>query len=206
MAAQLCDSDSLGSQILGIYVDTTGDLDAVKSALGGWNNATCLGSGRGETETWPAVTIAMVSGKNISVGPSIESRASTNKYLAKRRPQDDIRNHFKRATCSYTQAVSGDGCYSVAERCAITQAELISYNNDANLCSDLQVGQYVCCSSGTLPDFTPQPNSDGTCYSYTVVSGDYCSAIAETNSLTVADIESRNTDTWGWAGCSYLRM
>jgi chitinase len=71
-------------------------------------------------------------------------------------------------TCSYTQAVAGDGCYSIAERCDITQAQLISYNGDPNLCSDLQVGQYLCCSSGTLPDFTPQPNANGSCLTYTI--------------------------------------
>lgn len=199
-AAQLCDSESLGSQILGIFVDTTGDLGSVKAALGGWNNATCLGSGRGETETWPAVAIAMVPGKTIAVGPKDGGTPGNSDSDN----NNNNNNLVKRATCKYTQVVSGDGCYSVAQRCAITQAQLISYNNDANLCSDIQVGQYVCCSSGTLPDFTPQPNADGTCKSYTVKSGDYCAAIAQANTMTVAAIESRNKNTWGWAGCSYL--
>jgi chitinase len=192
-AAQLCGPDSIGSQILGIFVDTIGDLKSVKAALGDWNNATCLDSGEGETETWPAVTIAMVPGKTIAVGPTDGGT-----------PGNSDRNLVKRATCTYTQAVSGDGCWSIATRCGITQTQLISYNNDANLCSDLQVGQYICCSSGTLPDFTPQPNADGTCKSYTVKSGDYCAAIAQANTMTVTDIENRNKNTWGWTGCSYL--
>lgn len=205
VAAQLCGPESLGSQILGIFVDTTGDLDSVKAALGGWNNATCLGSGRGETETWPAVTIAMVPGKTITVGPKDGGTPGNNNSNSDNDNNDN--NLVKRAACKYTQAVSGDGCFSVAQRCAITQAQLISYNNDANLCNNpnnLKVGQYVCCSSGTLPDFTPQPNADGTCKSYTVKSHDYCAAIAEANTMTVAAIESRNKNTWGWAGCGYL--
>jgi chitinase len=192
-AAQVCGPDSLGSQILGIFVDTTGDLNSVKAALGNWNNATCLDSSGGETETWPAVPIAMVPGKTIPVGPTDGGTPGLSDSSV-----------AKRATCSYTQAVSGDGCWSVAQRCKITQAQLISYNNDPNLCSDLKVGQYVCCSSGTLPDFTPQPNPDGTCKSYTVKSGDYCAAIAQANTMAVADIENRNKNTWGWTGCSYL--
>ena len=62
----------------------------------------------------------------------------------------------------------------------------------------------MCCSSGTLPDFTPQPNLDGTCKSYTVKTGDYCAAIASTNTIQATDIETRNKNTWGWARCSYL--
>ncbi|OBT85619.1 hypothetical protein VE02_05173 [Pseudogymnoascus sp. 03VT05] len=194
-AAQLCGTESLSSNILGLFIDTTGELDPVKAALSGWNNATCLSSGLSdETETWKAVTIAMVPGKTITVGPEDGSTPGNG-------DGDDENDHsheiVKRATCRYTQAVAGDGCYSVAERCAITQAQLISYNN-ANLCiTTLQVGQYVCCSSGTLPDFTPQPNADGTCKSYTVKSGDYCAAIAQANTMTVAAIESRNKNTWG---------
>jgi len=58
VAAQLCSQDSLGSLVVWIFVDTTGDLRPVKAALGGWNNATCLDSGGGQTETWAAVTVA----------------------------------------------------------------------------------------------------------------------------------------------------
>ncbi|KAH9203891.1 glycoside hydrolase superfamily [Leptodontidium sp. 2 PMI_412] len=201
--AQLCGSESLGSQILGVFIDRTGDLDAVKAALGGWNNATCLTQGQGETETWPAVVAKLVSGKTIPVGPEYGGTPG-NIGVDIRDSSNDNSNLDKRATCKYTQAVSGDGCWSVADRCAVTQAQLISYNNDAKLCSNLKVGQYICCSAGTLPNFTPQPNSDGTRKSYTVKSNDYCAAIAASNTMTVADIESRNKNTWGWTGCSYL--
>ncbi|KAL1966730.1 hypothetical protein VTN77DRAFT_3927 [Rasamsonia byssochlamydoides] len=72
------------------------------------------------------------------------------------------------------------------------------------MCSDLQIGQYVCCSSGSLPDFAPQPYSNGTCYTYTVQSGDTCSAIAATYQMEVSVIENSNNNTWGWMGCSDL--
>ncbi|KAH6698279.1 hypothetical protein BKA61DRAFT_709932 [Leptodontidium sp. MPI-SDFR-AT-0119] len=139
--AQLCSSESLGSQILGVFIDRTGDLDAVKAALGGWNNATCLTQGQGETETWPAVVAKLVSGKTIPVGPEYGGTPG-NIGVDIRDSSNDNSNFDKRATCKYTQAVSGDGCWSVADRCAVTQAQLISYNNDAKLCSNLKVGQY----------------------------------------------------------------
>ncbi|KFY45423.1 hypothetical protein V495_02990 [Pseudogymnoascus sp. VKM F-4514 (FW-929)] len=193
MAAQLCSGDALGSQILGVFVDTSGRLPLVQAALRDWHNAKCLQLGD-KTETWPAVSIAMVPGTKITVGPDSGTTGNSN--------------NVKRATCTYTQAVSGDGCWSLADRCKITQAQLVSYNNDPNLCSTqgshIQVGQYFCCSAGTLPDFTPKPNADGTCKTHTIKSDDLCSTIAKANTMTVDDINVRNKDTWGWIGCNDL--
>ncbi|KAI8954477.1 hypothetical protein F4801DRAFT_533349 [Xylaria longipes] len=186
-AAQLCSSNSLGSEILGIFVDISGNLVSVQSALRDWNDAKCAES-EDKADTWKAVSIPMVPGTEIAVGPN----------------SGTVDNPSKRSTCPYTQAVSGDGCYSLAERCKITQDQLVSYNNDPNLCSDLQIGQYVCCAAGTLPDFTPQPNPDGTCKTYTIQANDLCSTIAKSNMMTVNDINARNKDTWGWTGCNYL--
>jgi chitinase len=56
-----------------------------------------------------------------------------------------------------------------------------------------------------MPNFAPSPNPDGTCYSYYVVSGDSCSTIAATYSLTLDDLDSFNTNTWGWMGCTDLQ-
>jgi hypothetical protein len=67
----------------------------------------------------------------------------------------------------------------------------------------LQPGQKVCCSSGGLP--VPAQNSNGSCYVYHVQSGDTCSAIALSNSITVTNINSWNGNTWGWNGCSNLQ-
>jgi hypothetical protein len=109
-----------------------------------------------------------------------------------------------RTTCSTVEVVSGDSCGSLAQKCGITAAQFTQYNSESNECSTLQPGEHVCCSAGTLPDFQPQPQPDGTCAVYTIQPGDDCSAIAATYSLTVADISSFNTDTWAWNGCSLL--
>lgn len=79
------------------------------------------------------------------------------------------------------------------------------YNPDLTLCSTLDVGQHVCCTAGDLPDFRPQPNPDGTCFSYYVVPHDDCSSLSAAHSLTNDEIESFNTETWGWEGCSNLQ-
>ncbi|KAL4767176.1 hypothetical protein BDW60DRAFT_220740 [Aspergillus nidulans var. acristatus] len=96
----------------------------------------------------------------------------------------------RHSNCTIVQVVSGDGCAALAERCGITAAEFTKYNSDESLC--------------TLPDFSPQPNDDGSCATYTIMVDDSCLAIAAANNLTVDEIESFNTETWGWNGCDTL--
>lgn len=82
--------------------------------------------------------------------------------------------------------------------------ELESYNGGSSFCDDIEVDQYICCSSGSVPDFSPQPYDNGTCYTYTVQSGDTCSSIATSYQEDVSAIENNNNQTWGWMGCSDL--
>lgn len=110
-----------------------------------------------------------------------------------------------RADCSTIQVNSGDSCSSLAQRCGITGDQFMQYNPQQGLCANLQPGQYVCCSSGTLPDHTPKQNPDGTCASYAVQSGDSCSSIGASHGpLTVQQLESFNKQTWGWNTCNNL--
>lgn len=109
------------------------------------------------------------------------------------------------AECITIQVVSGDSCGSLAVRCGITAAQFTEYNPSPTLCSTLAVGEHVCCSSGSLPDYSPQPYANGTCYTYTVQSGDYCDEIAAEYSITVDLIDTYNNQTWGWLGCSDLQ-
>ncbi|KAJ7513181.1 class V chitinase-like protein [Mycena galericulata] len=108
------------------------------------------------------------------------------------------------ATCSTISVVSGDSCASLAARCGISPADFTSYNPSSTLCSTLAVGQKVCCTAGSLP--VPVQNSDGSCASYSVVSGDTCNAIALSNDITVADLATWNVNTWGWEGCADLQL
>lgn len=107
-------------------------------------------------------------------------------------------------TCRYIRAKPNDGCEALAGRCGITVTELEKYNPAANFCSSILVDEVVCCSEGTLPDLTPQPNPDGSCVAYTVKKGDTCSSIAESKGMTIADIRARNHQTWGWSDCELL--
>ncbi len=195
IAAQLCASDSLATQILGLFIDATGNLKTVKAALAAWNNAQCLDTHTqgGDSATWPAVTLPTVPDTEVIVGPS------------ERETTDADGNLVKRAECSWTQVVAGDGCWSLANRCGITETELRNFNGQ-NICSTVQAGQYICCSSGDLPYFGPDPNPDGTCFTYSIQSGDTCASIAAAHSITWEDISDWSEFSWGWNGCSNLAV
>ncbi|PNS16971.1 Endochitinase B [Sphaceloma murrayae] len=196
LAAQVCGDVALST--FGIFADTQGNLGAVQQAVQGWANATCLESPSVGTKQQVTITIptCVETLASNSTGSSTNSTGSSkNSTMLNSTPQMS-----KRATCSYIQAVSGDGCWSLASRCGITQTQLTTYNPSPTFCNVI-VGQYVCCSAGTLPDFSPKPNSDGTCASYTVQAGDTCSAMATANSITLSQLDDFNKQTWGWAGC-----
>lgn len=107
-------------------------------------------------------------------------------------------------TCKTKSVISGDSCSSLASKCGLKPADFTKLHPASNFCSALQVGQPVCCTYGKLPDITPKPGSDGSCAVYSVKSGDGCSVIAVSHGLTEDKIESFNTKTWGWNGCSAL--
>lgn len=182
MALQSCGSTA--NYMVGLAISLDGDLPAVQQLVKTWSEAGCVtGFDSFDSNTDLTATLATVA--------PLRSNSAT---LAAR---DD--------TCSTVQVVSGDSCTSLVTECGITSTEFYDYNTASDLCSTLAVGQYVCCSSGDLPDYSPQPYSNGTCYTYLVESGDSCSTIAASNSLTVDDIDSFNNHTWGWLGCEDLQ-
>lgn len=106
--------------------------------------------------------------------------------------------------CRTLQVVSGDSCTTLASKCGVSPTDFTKYNPSSKLCSTLSVGQHVCCSTGSLPSFAPKPQSDGTCATYKVPKGAYCSLIASKFSLTVDDLEKFNKNTWDWMGCAAI--
>ncbi|KAJ5567743.1 Rhomboid protein 2 [Penicillium sp. DV-2018c] len=63
----------------------------------------------------------------------------------------------------------------------------------------------------TLTTANPNPNPNpptqspnGYCSSYIIQGYDTCASIAQAHSITEADIESFNTNTWAWIGCNHL--
>ncbi|GKZ37253.1 hypothetical protein AbraIFM66950_008710 [Aspergillus brasiliensis] len=193
VAMQFCQPGQTSHHVFGIMASGNGTFTAIQDALTSWSKAECLAfpSVQNVTGTVPLLTPLLPSSTN-----------STSTY----RNATSVRGGAlaPRATCSTVQVVSGDSCSSLAQKCGITPAQFTKYNPESNECSSLTPGEHVCCSAGTLPDFAPKPQSDGTCATYTVQPDDSCSKIAATYSITVDDINDFNQDTWAWNGCKHL--
>lgn len=175
---QICGDGRNSEHVLGIAVDTEADFGRMQEAVKSWNEATCVQSGRDGGSSVSEVTL--------SVYPEgVSGRESLTRRLMPRWLE-------RRADCRTIQVVSGDGCASLASRCGISGNDFTKYNPKADLCATLAVGQYVCCSAGTLPDMTPKPGADGVCATYLVMPNDNCHQIATSHQITVDNLVSFN--------------
>ena len=189
---------------LGIFVNTNADLVSVQRSLQSWKNNTCITTMDENIPTWQDIIFLAPSRLNSSSSVSNTSTLTNSTDLAARSPSYPHTLLKVRTTCTTIQVVSGDTCTTLATQCGITTAEFTIYNPSSTECSTLAVGEHVCCSGGTLPNYAPQPAANGDCYSYLVVTGDSCSGIAATYDITIANIVTWNSDTWGWNGCADL--
>lgn len=193
---QHCAGNGLNSNYaFGIVARMDGDLAEVQETIRSWRDSGCITS-YDESTTWNNVTISLATQVNVGNHTSANDTLSASKHRRSLRQRD---------TCTTVVVASGDGCGTLADECGISAADFTTYNPSPTLCSSLAVGQHVCCSDGDLPNYSPQPNADGTCATYTVVTNDSCSQLAALNSITNDDIESFNKNTWGWMGCADLQ-
>lgn len=202
LVVQLCHNTS-ARYSMGIFTNANGDLGAVQLGLQKWKNGTCVSDMQAISPAWQNITFTAPSQLHLSSESSqpVPSVFSNSTIRQRSRNPVPLRRD---GDCTTEQVVAGDSCATLAAECGITAAEFDDYNPSSSLCSSLVVGQHVCCTAGDLPDFAPQPSSDGSCYSYLVVTGDSCSALAATYDITLDDLESWNSNTWGWTGCSDL--
>ncbi|KAJ5371055.1 glycoside hydrolase [Penicillium cataractarum] len=204
MVLQYCGTSS--NYTLGIAVDLNGDLAAVQQYVLTWSDGECVSG----FATSQAVPMTLFSSKastaeTSSSSPKNNTTLSVRSFRHHSHDHENSHSHslHRRSTCSYVQVFGGDTCTTLAAECGITLAEFEEYNTACS--SPLAVGQYLCCSSGSLPDFSPSAYANGTCYTYNVGSGDTCSALAAEYSLTVDEINGFNNNTWGWYGCDDLQ-
>ena len=201
LLVQLCDNRT-ARYSLGVFIDTHPDLLSVQTAVQSWHNNTCITTMDKTTKDWKNLTFLATSHIQSSLSSNTSSASAFNSTTYTKRsyggvvlPRDD--------TCTTVQAVSGDTCTTLAAECGITLAEFEGYNDVDAGCS-VTVGEYFCCSTGSLPDNSPQPDSDDNCYAYVIETGDTCEALATAYDITVDEIEAWNNNTWGWMGCGDL--
>lgn len=201
VAMQLCEPGYDGDHVFGFIATSNTSFTPVQQALQSWANATCLDFNSTQEITGTAsFTTPLITGSSLDATAVINATSSTSKARRAIRGSSLSR----RSDCTTIQVASGDSCSSLATKCGITAAEFTEYNPSSTLCASLVPLEHVCCSDGDMPDFTPQPNDDGSCATYTVQADDSCSAIAAANSITADDIDDYNENTWAWNGCSLL--
>ncbi|KAF2826309.1 glycoside hydrolase [Ophiobolus disseminans] len=204
LSSELCRENTPASWTVGVYADFRGNISATQAALGRWVQGNCLTDYETKDNGTPA-EITFIRRTAFSQAPALLSgleQVSEPISQPKLRVRSDL---APRDTCKYLKIEKGDSCWSLAQECGVTEAQLFSYNPSKRFCNELQPDDYVCCSMGELPDFTPQPNADGSCATYQIVDKDVCYDIAKKNRLTTTQIDGFNTKTWGWAGCGQIQ-
>lgn len=190
---QTCDPNDKTTQTVGLFaVGAVNSLGDAQKAVKAWASGNCVSVEGSTTDVDLGILVAPKVAKR-----SVELRS---------RIHDHHEQLFARADCKTTKVVSGDSCASLAKRCGVTAANFNKYNPGTNFCSKLAVNQVVCCSTGTLPDKKPKPLADGTCFTYSIKSGDSCYTLGQAYTLTETAIRSFNRNTWGWAGCDRLSL
>ncbi|KAE8404906.1 hypothetical protein BDV37DRAFT_293585 [Aspergillus pseudonomiae] len=176
------------------------DLAAAQDAIKAWNNGLCLDGTIATTSVSMDVLVSTVD-TSFKVITSNTTKVSYGNITTRGEPRELL----PRGECRTEEVHGGDSCASLASRCGISGDDLSKYNPQKDLCSTLKPKQHVCCNAGTMPDFRPQPQPDGTCNTYKVNDNDGCSDVAQAHYLEQQDLEDFNKNTWGWAGCAHLQ-
>lgn len=107
-----------------------------------------------------------------------------------------------RADCRTIQVQDQDICDTLASRCGISRTDFNKYNvGDDKFCKGLKAKQHACCSAGSMPDFAPPQNADGSCFAHKIVDGDTCDSLSAEYSLSHELLDEYNKKTWGWNTC-----
>lgn len=185
---QLCNDGGRGADYaIGIIAASSQHLPLAQDAVKTWADGRCVLADTNSNSVWTTVTIRV---PGVTGGSrNSNSTASSQEVSDSGDPAHNWRKSriATRAPCRTEMVQAGDGCWALADRCGISQSGLTRYSPGSNLCNTLVVGQQVCCSTGELPDNIPPANSDGTCDTINVQSGDSCGSLGSKCGLAAAD-------------------
>lgn len=183
---QLCREHGLGADYaLGIVATSARSLAFAQEAVKTWANGKCVNAG--SEQNWKQVTIRIPSA--MKHANTTASSNATDTHLGSRSPFLLV----SRAECKTATVGDGEGCWAMAQTCGIKQSELIKYNPRAKFCRTLIAGEKICCTSGTLPSSIPDSESDGTCVTNEVKTGDSCGSMASKCDISPNDFMTVNT-------------
>lgn len=194
LAMQLCEPDYSGAHVFGLMLSTNGTFGAIQEALKGWSHAQCLALPH-SADVKGKVHFAMPL-------PSMVLASNTTSNMKRGATGLDLR---PRADCRTIQVQDEDICDTLASRCGISRADFNKYNvGDDQFCKGLKPKQHVCCSAGSMPDFAPPQNADGSCFTHKIVDGDSCDSLSAEYTLSHELLDEYNQKTWGWNTCKNL--
>ncbi|KAF2421787.1 glycoside hydrolase family 18 protein [Tothia fuscella] len=208
ITAQLCKSGDSSDRILGVSINTSGDIAFVQKRVQDWRAGRCIfEDDLQQSRTSHTIEINRAE----SDGANIVQEMSSNAVPLNGTTINRIASE-KSTTCRYIQVEAGDGCAKLVTRCSISVNDFYKFNPKANLCSTLFPGDYICCSSGDAyspppkpKPATPKPNSDGICATHLIQAGDTCDDLSKKYGVTVAELENWNKGkTWAWSECKDL--
>ncbi|RGP66617.1 killer toxin alpha beta [Fusarium longipes] len=197
---QACDVNPMNPYTFGVFaVDKISDLELVRKNVATWIRGYCA-----------AMPLTRPKDAHIKVnvpGGDLFMASSNATSVANSGLVTDLE---ARAECKTIKVDPDDNCTTLSVRCGIRGTDFIKYNvgkmTNAAYCNGLKAGQLVCCSSGTLPDNKPKPDSEGTCATVEIDVGDTCWDLGAPYGLDEDDIAGFNKNSWGWAGCGNLQQ
>ncbi|OBS25972.1 hypothetical protein FPOA_06504 [Fusarium poae] len=194
---QACDINPGNPYTFGVFaVDKLSDFELVRKNVKTWASGYCA-----------AMPLTRPKDADIKVdipGGDLFMGVSNGTSVAQTGLVSDLE---ARAECKTTKVLQDDDCTKLSVRCGIRGSDFIKFNpGKQNFCDTLKAGQVVCCSSGTLPDNKPAPDSDGTCATHTIGPNDTCYDVGAPFGLDEDDIAGFNKASWGWAGCGRLQL
>lgn len=201
LGMQLCKPGYDGDHIFGLIATRNATFGPIQGALRSWSNSRCISFKDSLYIPGPALLTTPLVTLSNGTNTTAHSNSSLNTRSKSNQPVVGQVSIVRRGNCRTIQVYAGNGCGDLASRCGVSGADFTTYNPGSDFCSTLVPFQHVCCSLGTLPDFRPKPNPDGSCATYFVQNGDYCSKIAAAHGMTIEELEVYNQKTWGWNGC-----
>lgn len=193
---QLCEGDGRGADYgVGVAAGSIKNFALVQQAVRTWADGRCVPETDGEADSdWITVTLRVPkaepkSSNSTDIVTSEDATSPAYVWSRSSRHADLV----PRAECRSIKVKSGDGCWALADRCKITEANLKKFNPRTNFCTTLVIGEPVCCTTGTLPETIPPGNSDGSCKTRSVIGGDSCASLASKCGLSANDFMKVNT-------------
>lgn len=208
---QLCGPNYDSTHTFSVVVTSNATFTPIQDATRSWSSATCLSFIDSKTLPGKAtfITPLLIGGaltnSTLASNSTFRARHATHSTSQDKHTEIfDNRAKFlqARADCRTVQVEYLEGCPELAVKCGISSADFTKYNS--RICGTLMPKQHVCCSSGSLPDIRPNPNADGSCFSYQVQNDGNCAKLGAKYGLTNGELRSFNKDMWGWSGCEPL--